>query len=390
MKQMLKLGLTLAAFAVAMCFLLALVNNITAPAIAENNRKKTEAAMRAVFAEADSFEQVTDFLPPDSRSIVIDGMYLAKKGDDVIGIVTRAEGPTYDRSALLVGQDLHQIISGVEILSTGDSPGYGQKSIDPNYLVASGKTFPGQFAGKNVADGFVVNQTFDAISGSTITSTGIANILSVATYAAAQYLATHHGGAAVGDSAPELAAPGLSLEPDASVMPFELMDAVMDIAAAADIRAPAVIEIPEGRGDIIRSMIVDRQYAVQVNGTTLAVAVAVSGQTYHDGGTVLTVVDRTRTILGARIISLNDSLHYGQKTLQDAFYRQFDNLPLDEDILNGSSYDAVTGASITSDCIADMVKVGGMRAGELMAERGGQAVPQNADTYQLNEHYLEE
>ena len=44
-------------------------------------------------------------------------------------------------------------------------------------IVSGGRTFYGQFSGKKVADGFVAGSTFDAISGATITSRGVAALL---------------------------------------------------------------------------------------------------------------------------------------------------------------------------------------------------------------------
>ena len=55
MKQILKLGLTLAAFAVVSCLALAVVNNFTAPVIEKNNAAKTSAGLTVVFPQADSF-----------------------------------------------------------------------------------------------------------------------------------------------------------------------------------------------------------------------------------------------------------------------------------------------------------------------------------------------
>ncbi len=51
--SMVKLGLVLAAFAVVSCALLAVVNNVTSPVIAQNQVKKANEKMKAVFADAD-------------------------------------------------------------------------------------------------------------------------------------------------------------------------------------------------------------------------------------------------------------------------------------------------------------------------------------------------
>ena len=73
MKQMLKLGLVLAAFAAVACVALAFVNNLTAPAIAKAEAEKANAGMKAVFSEADYFMEVEGF-----TSTVIDGVTIDK------------------------------------------------------------------------------------------------------------------------------------------------------------------------------------------------------------------------------------------------------------------------------------------------------------------------
>ena len=65
------------------------------------------------------------------------------------------------------------------------------------------------------------------------------------------------------------------------------------------------------------NMLVEKQYIVTVGGKTVGAMAAVRGQTYHDGGVVLTAVDMNRNIIGARIIELNDSPNIGQLTLED-------------------------------------------------------------------------
>ena len=195
MKQMFKLGFTLAAFAVVSCFMLALVNNFTAPVIAQHQKDKANAGMKIVFPDATDFVEVTDYKKPEGL-ISVDELYLAKKGGKVIGTVAKATGPTYDHATLLVGQDMNRIITGVQFLDLTDSPGFGQKAKDPSFKVASGKTFYGQFIGKNANDGFVSGTNFDAITGATFTSKGIGNILATATTVAGDYLEEKYGGAA--------------------------------------------------------------------------------------------------------------------------------------------------------------------------------------------------
>ena len=189
--SMIKLGLVLAAYAVASCTVLAVVNNVTAPVIALNQERKAQEGMKAVFAEASAFETVDGFAPAANAAISVDALFLAKDGPRVLGAVAQVSGPTYDHATILVGLDTAGTVTGVRFLENTDSPGFGLKASDASFLLPGGTTFYGQFAGKRAADGFVAGQTFDAISGATITSAGVGELVSAGTASIAQYLQEH-------------------------------------------------------------------------------------------------------------------------------------------------------------------------------------------------------
>ncbi|MBP5444213.1 MAG: FMN-binding protein, partial [Treponema sp.] len=144
--SMIKLGLTLAIFAVASCTVLALVNNVTSPVIKENNIRKANEAMKAVFPDADAFE-LPDIKCGTTKSgkTTIDSIHLAKKGGETVGAVVQISGPTYDRSTIMVGLDMTGTVTGMQYLENTDTPGFGQKGSDPTFKLSSGKTFYGQF-----------------------------------------------------------------------------------------------------------------------------------------------------------------------------------------------------------------------------------------------------
>ncbi len=190
---MIKLGLILAAYAVAACTVLAVVNNITSPVIRHNQEEKANNAMRSVFAEADSFMAPEHTAIEGAGNISIDSLQLACKNGKVIGAVAQVTGPTYDTSTVMVGISLDGTITGVQYLSNTDTPGFGQKASDPTFHLANGKTFYGQFEGKNAREGFVTGVTFDAISGATITSDGAAALLTTATDSIMKVLASYAG-----------------------------------------------------------------------------------------------------------------------------------------------------------------------------------------------------
>lgn len=176
--SMIKLGLVLVCYAAASCTVLAVVNNFTAPRILQNQINKANQAMKVVFENATSFESVTDFPKSTNSAITVSDFYLAKENDSVIGAVVQVSGPTYDKGKIIVGINVDGSVSGMQILELSDSPGFGLKANDPSFILAgSQKTFYGQFTGKNAKDGFMNGSNFDGISGATITSDAIGNLV---------------------------------------------------------------------------------------------------------------------------------------------------------------------------------------------------------------------
>lgn len=180
--SMIKLGLVLCAYAVAACAMLALVNNFTATKIAQNQVKKVSAAMQEFFPDSGlTFEKINDFTPPVVGAITVDEMYLAKQENKIIGGAAQVSGPTYDQGTILVGMKTDGTVTGLKFLKLTDSPGFGLKANDATFILPNGKTFYGQFEGKNAAEGFVAGENFDAISGATITSIAVSSLINEGT-----------------------------------------------------------------------------------------------------------------------------------------------------------------------------------------------------------------
>ena len=180
--SMIKLGLVLCAYAVAACAMLAVVNNFTAPKIAQNQERKVSAAMQEFFPDSGlTFETINDFTPPVVGAITVDEIYVAKKDGTIIGGAAQVTGPTYDQGSILIGMKTDGSVTGLKFLKLTDSPGFGLKANDPTFKLANGKTFYGQFEGKNAKDGFTAGKNFDAISGATITSLAVSSLINEGT-----------------------------------------------------------------------------------------------------------------------------------------------------------------------------------------------------------------
>lgn len=181
MKEMLKLGLTLAIFAAVACVALAFVNNLTAPTIAKVGQEKANAGMKTVFADADTFEEVAGFTSTVENGVTIDKVCYAIKNGTKIGVVVQATGNTYDKATILVGINADKVITGINFLAISDTPGFGQKATEP--------AFYEQFAGLSATKALVPGTDFDGISGATITTDGVATIVSEAAKIGVEYLA---------------------------------------------------------------------------------------------------------------------------------------------------------------------------------------------------------
>ena len=191
---MIKLGLILAVYAVISCTVLAVVNNFTAPKIAQNQVEKVNSAMKSFFPEDGfTFVALNDYEPKSSGSIKIENIILAKNAvGEVAGGAAQVSGPTYDQATILVGMGSDGIVKGVQFLKNTDSPGFGLKANDSTFKLPNGKTFYGQFEGKDAKAGFELGKNFDAISGATITSNGVAGLLNAGTEVLLKYAGGHN------------------------------------------------------------------------------------------------------------------------------------------------------------------------------------------------------
>ena len=162
LKDMLKLGLTLALFAGASCALLALVYAVTEPTIAGLERKQTAESLAELFPEAKDFPKLDEALVPADSAIRFTEAYLALDASgERVGIAIKAFGPSYGGDAsVLVGVDAGNGIAGIKILQLKDTPGLGANATSPTYFVdrSSGTTWPGQFKGKSLSDPFEVKK----------------------------------------------------------------------------------------------------------------------------------------------------------------------------------------------------------------------------------------
>ena len=196
LKNMLKLGLILAAYATAACVGLAFVYAGTQTIIAQRQQADLETALFDLFPESDGFKEIDGELKSTEAGIEFKSSYAITRGNVPVGVAVRAVGASYGGPiTVLVGVGTDGKISGVKVLENKDTPGLGANASSPSYFVdrGAGITFQGQFKGKSVLDPFEVKGDVEAITASTITSKAVSGIVKVSGRTAAGWLAAQEG-----------------------------------------------------------------------------------------------------------------------------------------------------------------------------------------------------
>lgn len=177
-------ALILFAFTVVLGLILGVVYGITKAPIDKVNYENTQAAYKAVFEDADKFEDYDDFDKDAANELVAENGY----SDEIDNVVTAldASGNPIGYVMTVTAKDASQstitfsvgiasdgTVNGYSITDIAETPGLGMKAED--------EEFYSQFEGKNV-DSFTVvksaptaDNEIESISGATITSKAMAN-----------------------------------------------------------------------------------------------------------------------------------------------------------------------------------------------------------------------
>ncbi|MGN1127407.1 MAG: RnfABCDGE type electron transport complex subunit G [Candidatus Flemingiibacterium sp.] len=138
--------------------LLAGVNALTAPRIAENNELEKKNAIAAIFPSSDDC-QLTD-ISADGVELV----YLVLKDGDLLGYAASVSTMGFGGEIeLMVGVTAEGTVRGIKVVSHSETPGLGSRVDDEGYL--------SQYAG--LGGNLSIGSDVDAITGSTISSKAV-------------------------------------------------------------------------------------------------------------------------------------------------------------------------------------------------------------------------
>lgn len=300
-----RIGLPLFVICAAVALIVSFVHTMTADVIAEAaDRQKREAIVR-IFGEAEIAE-----LDPLAGT---DAFFSV---GDLGWCVNLTAGGFGGDIALMVGVNADGSVRGVEIISHSETPGFGAKADDPEYL--------GQYNG--LSGKFALGREVDAISGATISSRAILGGVNQAMDALA--------GAGLIEGAPAI--PG-TWEEDERTLQY-IFDSYAEIT---------VCRAPEG---------VEALYAVKDWGWGIRL------NTDGFGGkmTLMVGIDIDGLVFGVEILE-----HSETRWPDDSMYLiQFSGMSAD--MLTEDAVDAVSGATLSSRAIYEGV----MRALEIAASEG--------------------
>lgn len=143
---------------------LGVVNGMTEGPIAQQAVEAANAARRASFVDADSFEEME--LAADSG---VDACYMAMKDGQLAGYVAQVTVTGFGGPVEIhVGMDLDQTITGINVGGSqfAETPGLGDKARNPEFME--------QFVGLSIPTQ-LGSDGLDAITGATITSGAVSS-----------------------------------------------------------------------------------------------------------------------------------------------------------------------------------------------------------------------
>ena len=168
-----KTGIILFLITGVAALILASINNVTAPIIAANETEKQMTAMTNVLPDAENFEELIDVVKAEG----VFGIYAGKNGDETVGYAVLVESMGYGGAiSMVVGVDMEEKITGVDITNQSETPGLGANCAKDE--------FKNQFVGKTseitVAKNNAKENQIDAITSATITSKAVTKGVNIA------------------------------------------------------------------------------------------------------------------------------------------------------------------------------------------------------------------
>ncbi|MBQ7986742.1 MAG: RnfABCDGE type electron transport complex subunit G [Clostridia bacterium] len=161
-KEVITVAVILFAITAVAAAILAAVNSVTAPVIAENDRKAQEIAMKQVLPDATAFDKMEYEMSENSS---VTEVYKSDAGY-AVKVAPKGYGGAI---SMIVGVDNDLKVTGVEIISQSETAGLGSKCTNSEFKAQ----FIGKTEGIAVAKNATKENEIDAITSATITSKAV-------------------------------------------------------------------------------------------------------------------------------------------------------------------------------------------------------------------------
>lgn len=167
--QMLRVTLILLAVAAAVALMLSAVNEVTAPRIQEQKEQAVITAMQQVLP-AEEYAAIEN-LSQLGLDAMITQVYQAKAGGADAGYCVEVTSSGYGGDIeMVVGVDMEDKVTNVNIVSMSETPGLGSKAQDAAFL----DQFQGKMDGLTVkTNGGAGENQVDAVTGATVSSKAV-------------------------------------------------------------------------------------------------------------------------------------------------------------------------------------------------------------------------
>ena len=160
--EIIRVGLILFVITAAAALVLAYVNKVTAPVIAQQQEQKMQEAMKKVLPDAAQFKK-SDF--EISGDLCVNEVYESDEGFVVMATPKGYGGEI----SMVVGIDRNLEVTGISIISQSETAGLGAKCVDLEWQ----EQYKGKTKGIEVAKNGAKGNQIDAISSATITSRAV-------------------------------------------------------------------------------------------------------------------------------------------------------------------------------------------------------------------------
>lgn len=166
-KNVLSVGLKLFLITAISAMLLAVLNDVTAPIIAQNTKNKQEESMRQVLNQAEDFDRIVLLDYEEAVGEIYKGL---NSNCEIIGYAVMTSSNGYGGEiSLAVGVDNELNVTGVDVISHSETPGLGANCTNIEFM----NQFVNKTIGVEVVKTGAKDNQIDAITSATITSKAV-------------------------------------------------------------------------------------------------------------------------------------------------------------------------------------------------------------------------